>query len=134
MRLSLRGGETLYINGAVLRVDRRVSVELLNDATFLLEGHVLQADGATTPLRQLYFVVQLMLMDPATGSATRKTFDTMLAAERDAFGDRAILEGLEIVRERVTQERPFDALRELRGLFEREDAIIGADAARVRAA
>ena len=41
MRLYLRPGEKLYINGAVIRVDRKVSIELLNDVTFLLENHVM---------------------------------------------------------------------------------------------
>jgi len=36
MHISLRPGEKLYLNGAVLRADRKMSLELLNDATFLL--------------------------------------------------------------------------------------------------
>ena len=58
------GGERIYVNGAVLRVDRKVTLELINDVAFLLEGQVMQVADATTPLRQLYFVVQLMLMSP----------------------------------------------------------------------
>ena len=64
MNITLRAGEKLYINGAVIRVDRKATIELLNDVTFLLENHVMQADQATTPLRQIYFAVQVMLMDP----------------------------------------------------------------------
>ena len=71
MNITLRAGEKLYINGAVIRVDRKATIELLNDVTFLLENHVMQADQATTPLRQIYFAVQVMLMDPgATAAAT----------------------------------------------------------------
>ena len=44
MKISLRAGERIYINGAVLRVDRKVSLELVNDVMFLLESHVIQAD------------------------------------------------------------------------------------------
>ena len=65
MHISLRPGEKLYVNGAVLRVDRKVSVEFLNDVTFLLENHVILPEEANTPLRQLYFVVQTMLIEPA---------------------------------------------------------------------
>jgi len=43
MILSLRSGGKVYVNGAVLRVDRKVNIELLNDVAFLLESHVLQA-------------------------------------------------------------------------------------------
>ena len=53
MRLSLRSGEKIYINGAVLRVDRKVSLELMNDVTFLLEAHVMQPSAATTPCCRL---------------------------------------------------------------------------------
>src|SRR5438128_1925103 len=70
MNISLRADEKLYINGAVLRVDRKVTIELLNDVTFLLEAHVMQANDANTPLRQIYFVVQIMPMDP-TQSVTQ---------------------------------------------------------------
>jgi flagellar biosynthesis activator protein FlaF len=56
-----RAGERLYLNGAVIRLDRKATIELLNDAAFLLETPVIQASEATTPLRQLYFVVQMML-------------------------------------------------------------------------
>ena len=48
MQLSLRAGERIYVNGAVLRVDRKVTLELLNDATFLLENQVMQAEQAIT--------------------------------------------------------------------------------------
>ena len=71
MHLTLRAGERLFLNGAVLRTDRKVSLELLNDATFLLENHVLQVEDTTTPLRQLYFAAQAMLMDPQNADASR---------------------------------------------------------------
>lgn len=64
LRISLKSGEKIFINGAVLRVDRKVALEFLNDVTFLLENHVLQPDQATTPLRQLYFIAQMILINP----------------------------------------------------------------------
>ena len=54
--------------------DRKATIELLNDATFLLETHVMQASDATTPLRQIYFVIQVMLMDPAVGARRRRNW------------------------------------------------------------
>ena len=44
MNITLRAGERIYINGAVLRVDRKATLELMNDATFLLETHVMHAN------------------------------------------------------------------------------------------
>ena len=43
MNITLRAGERFFINGAVIRIDRKASIELLNDVTFLLENHVMQA-------------------------------------------------------------------------------------------
>ena len=52
MNITLRAGERFFINGAVIRIDRKASIELLNDVTFLLENHVMQAKDATTLTRQ----------------------------------------------------------------------------------
>ncbi len=35
LKLSLKANEKIYVNGAVLRFDRRTSVEFLNDVNFL---------------------------------------------------------------------------------------------------
>lgn len=65
--INLKSGERIFINGAVLRVDRKVSIEFLNDVTFLLEAHVMQPEETTTPFRQLYFMIQTMVIDPSNG-------------------------------------------------------------------
>ena len=70
----MRAGERIYVNGAVLRVDRKVALELVNDVMFLLEGQVMQAADATTALRQLYFIVQLMLMSPTMSRKPRRVY------------------------------------------------------------
>ena len=62
LKISLKANEKIYINGAVVRVDRKTTVELLNETQFLLESHVLQPEQASTPLRQLYFILQIMLI------------------------------------------------------------------------
>ena len=91
MRLSLRAGERVYVNGAVLRVDRKVSLELLNDATFLLETHVLQAEAATTPLRQLYFAAQTMLITPAQAGPARSLYARIEEGILDPSGEGPLL-------------------------------------------
>ncbi|MFO7460819.1 MAG: flagellar biosynthesis repressor FlbT, partial [Desulfatiglandales bacterium] len=62
LKISLKPNEKIYVNGAVLKTDRKVSLEFLNDVDFLLEAHVMQPEEAITPIRQLYFIVQVMLM------------------------------------------------------------------------
>lgn len=125
MRLSLRAGEKIYINGAVLRVDRKTSVELLNDATFLLESHVIQAEEATTPLRQLYFIAQTMLISPEDAQDTRLVFDESLSLVRKTFADAGVLEKLATIGTLMESSRVFEAMKTIRGLFPIEEAIMG---------
>lgn len=126
--ISLRGGERLYINGAVLRFDRKVSIEVLNDVTFLLEHHVMKPEDTTTPLRQLYFVVQSIAIDPANANSARMMFETSHTLLLSAFKNEQVLAGLRSVRDLVKRERLFEALKILRSLFSVEDAILDADA------
>lgn len=127
MHLSLKAGERIFINGAVLRVDRKVSIELLNDATFLLENHVLQVDDATSPLRQLYFVVQAILIDPSSADKALAVFKDLYAATLDTFTSKDILLGLKSVAELVDAGRPFDALKIIRSLFPIESSLLPVD-------
>ncbi|GAB5375493.1 MAG: hypothetical protein AcusKO_19550 [Acuticoccus sp.] len=124
MHISLRSGERLFLNGAVLRVDRKVTLELLNDATFLLENHVMQVEDTTTPLRQLYFAAQAILMDPQNAKSSQALFDAMAADLKRCLTTPTLIEGLDEVRALMGQERTFQALKALRGLFEEEAAVL----------
>ena len=128
MNITLRAGERLFINGAVIRIDRKATIELLNDVTFLLENHVMQAEAATTLARQIYFAVQIMLMDPgATATATplaRSLIETALGA----YQTPKLVSGLRGVEESLARGRNFEALKSLRALFPIEDAELKRDA------
>ncbi|MGW6778431.1 flagellar biosynthesis repressor FlbT [Brucella pseudogrignonensis] len=125
IRLSLRAGEKIYINGAVLKADRKVSLELLNDATFLLENHVLQPEETTSPLRQLYFAAQMILIEPALREQARNTFAQMLKGMFATFKDAEILNALKLVDELVHNGRVFDALKTIRTQYKREAELMG---------
>lgn len=130
MQIHLKKGEKIYVNGAVLRVDRRTTLEFLNDIDFLLEGHVIQAQQATTPFRQLYFVVQSMLMDPANAGMTQEVFKHLAHRLGTALETPELSEALREAVSRVDNQRYFDALRQLRIAFQFEDRLLsksGAD-------
>jgi len=121
MNITLRAGERLYINGAVIRVDRKATIELLNDVTFLLENHVMQAEQATTPLRQIYFAVQVMLMDPGATTAATTLSRRLIDAALHAFESPTILGGLRTISGQIDRGRNFEALKALRALFPLEE-------------
>lgn len=117
LRLGLRSGEKIYINGAVLRVDRRVCIELLNDATFLLEAHVMSPDQATTSLRRLYFLVQGMLMEPSMADALRPAMAASLELIVREGIDGSTSDRLRNVAQLLDEGSCFAALKIIRGLI-----------------
>ncbi len=127
LQFRLKSGQRIYINGAVLRVDRKVAIEFLNDVTFMLDNHVLQVEDATTPLKQLYFSVQMVLMDPSTAATMRDVLNRMLEDVMAAFAGAEILTELDKVRDLLTRERYFESLKLLRGLFQLEAEILEGD-------
>ena len=117
MNITLRAGERLYLNGAVIRTDRKTTIELLNDATFLLETHVMQAADATTPLRQIYFVIQVMLMDPGSAKTTAQLARSLIDKSLGAFGNEEIKGRLRGVHDLVNRGRYFEAMKTIRAMY-----------------
>ena len=129
MRLSLRAGEKIYMNGAVFSVDRRVSIELLNDVTFLLEAHVMQEAEATTPIRRIYFAIQLMLMDPTASQSFGAAVGQMVATLSAIPAYQPLVAPcLEMVAT-LEEGRTFEALKAVRAMFPVERKILAAQEA-----
>ncbi len=134
MHITLRANEKIYINGAVLRADRKVSIELMNDAVFLLEAHVMLEQDATTLLRQLYFIVQTMLMEPQERDGNQELFRQQCVALVSAYHDVTLIEGLLKTADLVDKRRHFEALKLIRTLLPVEDALLNPTPSRLAAA
>lgn len=126
LKIYLKPRERIFINGAVIRADRKVALEFMNDVSFLLESHVIQEEEVTTPLRQLYFIVQSMLMEPQTHQTARSLYGNAYRRSLSTFRNRDILEGLVAVNLSVEANRTYDALKKLRCLFPLEHEILTA--------
>ncbi|MEM7775358.1 MAG: flagellar biosynthesis repressor FlbT [Pseudomonadota bacterium] len=129
LKIHLKPRDRIFVNGAVLRVDRKVTLEFLNDVSFLLESHVIQLEQATTPLRQLYYVVQSILMEPTTAQLAHSLFEHQHTTLVSTLRNQEILDGLVSVRESIDAGRIFEALRKLRSLFPVEDELLAANEA-----
>jgi flagellar biosynthesis repressor protein FlbT len=127
MHITLRANEKIYINGAVLKPDRKVSLELMNDAVFLLQAHVMMESDATTPMKQLYYIVQLMLMEPTDLTINNTVFEGQCRAMAGVYKDVQILEGLARVSTLVLRKRHFEALKLIRSLLPIEKRLIDGD-------
>lgn len=127
LKITLKANEKIYVNGAVIRADRKVSLEFLNDVQFLLQGHVLQPEDATTPLKQLYFIVQIILMNPEGAADAREMLRRSLPLLLSCFSDEQILSTLKHVDRLVVEGHVFEALKAIRGLYTLEAEIISRD-------
>ncbi|MCA0046845.1 flagellar biosynthesis repressor FlbT [Mesorhizobium sp. B283B1A] len=125
LKISLKPNEKIYINGAVIRVDRKVTVELMNDVQFLLESHVIQAEEASTPLRQLYFILQVMLMNPAGADEAREMFRRSLPLFLASFEDAEICGTLKQIDRMVGEDHIYEALKAIRSLYPLERRALG---------
>jgi flagellar protein FlbT len=124
MIIHLKKDEKLYLNGAVIKLDRRGSVHLMNDAQFLLEAHVMQAEDAVSPLRQVYFLMQSMLMDPNNAQLVLRLLQAhcgnlMRINLSDAYV-AAVTEALRM----AEAARYFEGLKVLRKSFHLDDAVL----------
>ncbi len=127
LKISLKPGEKIYVNGAVIRADRKVSIEFLNDVQFLLEGHVLQAEEADTPLRQLYFILQMILMNPGGADNARDMFRKSLPLLIANFSNANIRSTLKHVDRLVGEGHVFDALKSIRSLYALEAVALASE-------
>ncbi|MBN8911413.1 MAG: flagellar biosynthesis repressor FlbT [Rhizobiales bacterium] len=124
-RITLRPGERIFINGAVLQSDGRSSFDILNTVPYLREHEIMHAQQTVTPLRQLYYVLQTMVMEPNGMETARSVYDDSIRFLALAFANPTVLAGIDTIRGHVAAGAPLEALRTLQTLIPIEDAILG---------
>lgn len=65
LKIRLRQGEKMVVNGAVLRAATPTTLWLENDAAILRGREVMRPEEADTPARRLYYACMLAYLDPA---------------------------------------------------------------------
>jgi flagellar protein FlbT len=85
---------------------------------------VLQPEGATTPLRQLYFIAQMILINPEGKEHSTAMFRKSITMLLTCFKNEEILAELKRIDALVSTGRAFDALKAIRGLYAIEDGIL----------
>ncbi|MCJ8157721.1 flagellar biosynthesis repressor FlbT [Sphingomonas sp. LaA6.9] len=63
LRISLRDGEKVIVNGAVLRATGRTQLHVENTAAILRGRDVMSPEEANTPARRLYFACMMAYID-----------------------------------------------------------------------
>lgn len=121
LKLSLKPGEKLVVNGAVLaNTDRRTSLVVENQASILRERDIMQPDEANTPARRIYFVVMMMYLDEGERKRLRDTFMKLLTDFMGAVAGRDAIDACLAISAYVANEDYYKALAKCRRLFDYE--------------
>jgi flagellar protein FlbT len=129
IRVTPRPGERIFINGAVLKFDGRASFEILNEVPYLLESDIMHAQQTVTPLRQLYYILQTMVLEPGGIEMAKGVYEDTMGWLQVGFSNATVLAGLGTIRQQVEAGSPFEAMKTLRALIPIEDLILGANRA-----
>ena len=85
LRITLRDGEKMILNGAVLRAVGRTQLSLENNASVLRGRDIMNPDGANTPAKRLYFACMMAYIDPDARDRHRDNILILLGELVGAF-------------------------------------------------
>lgn len=124
LRLTFKPGERFYVNGAVIRFPRKTTIELLNNVEFLLESQIMQISETNTPLRQLYFVAQMLLTSPSNAEDARATFMLFSRSLTQTVKHYRLCAGIQEVVDMVNAGSTYDAMKKIRELYPLEASVL----------
>jgi flagellar protein FlbT len=66
LKIELKPGERAVLNGVVIEgaSDGRTEFVILNRATIMRERHIIKEEDANTPVKRLYFALQMLYIEP----------------------------------------------------------------------
>lgn len=119
--LELKQGESMILNGAVIRFKTRTRLELSTQARFLFGRQIMREEEATTPARRAYYALQQAYIGAedereAALAAARQVIETLRAAAHGAA--RAEWEALLA---KLGGDAGFEALKLARMMIRAED-------------
>jgi len=128
LKLSLKPGEKIVVNGAVMvNGDRRSTMVLQNKASLLREKDILQAEDVNTPVKHIYFPIMLMYMDE---KGHKKYYEEFVLRMTELLGvvEDPVAKTLCVgVSKDVMEAEYYRALMKCKKLFDYENERLGYD-------
>ncbi|MBU6426445.1 MAG: flagellar biosynthesis repressor FlbT [Rhodospirillales bacterium] len=123
--LELKQGESMILNGAVIRFKTRARLELNNHARFLFGKQIMSAEDAVGPARQAYYALQEAYIgkDEARGAALQAARE-LIGALLDASEGEA-KRGWSALLRLCTEATALEALKQARQMIRAEEAALG---------
>ena len=125
LAVKLKPGERLVVNGAVLHNgNTRNVIYFANRASILRERDVMQEEQAVTPTSRVYFIVQLMLLNPDEADNLPATFEQLMTPLLRTFKSPPILKALTDCAYWVGAHDYYKALAALRPVLDYEAKLL----------
>lgn len=123
LKISLKSGEKIIINGAVIvNGGDRAQFVLQNRANIMREKDILSEEHADTPAKRLYFTIQLMHLFPEREADYQENFNSFLQEFGQAAPSSAPLL-LEIGQKMISGDS-YGALKKCRNLIRYEEEVL----------
>jgi flagellar protein FlbT len=123
LKIQLKPKERVIINGAVIEGhdDARTEIVVLNNASVMRQKHILQQEEANTPVKRLYFALQMLYIeDRENHEPYKKSFEQYHKDLDETLSLPAIKVSLGLIKQAVDQEKYYDALKVCRELIKVE--------------
>jgi flagellar biosynthesis repressor protein FlbT len=121
LRIELRPGEEIIINGALLVAEkRRVNLRLLKGAQFLRGRDFMREEDANTPIKRIYYTVMQLCLNSEDPKLQPRLHD-LIAEHMASHRRRDIHEMCESVKRDVAAGRYYQALKTCKRLDGKSD-------------
>jgi len=124
LKIDLKPGEKIIVNGAVLKAGkRRVTLILENEAMLLRGKDVMTEAEANTPARRIYFTTMLLYITGGDAQ-TRARFDQFVDDFLGATSVRELRAALLEIRRDVDAGRHYHAMKTCKWLIQIEAKLL----------
>ncbi len=128
LKLSLKPGEKLVLNGAVLtNGDKRASLIIQNKACLLRERDIMQPEDASTPARRIYLPIMMMYLDSEASEQYYNDFALRMTEFMGAIRNREALASCVEISRDVMSTNYYRALMTCKKLFDFEQERLSYD-------
>lgn len=125
LKVSLRAGERVIVNGALISAESPTSLVFHNRATMILERQIMRPTEANTPSRRIYFAIQnAYVSDNSEQPFWLERVKEFVDQLDEATSSPAVKESLAEIRRHVQSGAFYPAMRTARSLFTHDDRFL----------
>jgi flagellar protein FlbT len=126
LKIELKPGERAIINGAVVEgaATQRTEFVLLNRAVVMRERHIMKEEEANTPVKRLYFTLQMLYIEPQQKEHYYSLFEEYFKDLKQISGLPAVQIALDQIKVTAEAGEFYEALKICRVMIETEEKLM----------